>query len=690
MRSRLWTLILRELPFPFREIGTEVLRLLTWVDRTAVRLWLNLVRTPAWFAVSVSGMLAVGLTCLLFFSVVARHDPTVAELIQKARAIPMTRETLEKTGDWTAQDKWRLAHLFVDHRPPRRPLVRQLDSRLVDDFPAFAAVPGHRGLERRLAYSPRFRADELVVPTAVEVPDPEVRLDLARPAAAEEPRRLVDGRLIRETAEPNGTLGRRGYRTRDSRLLVQAEWTLGPDCDSGDLVQRPKRRIIPVPEPEWNEPEPLTDSRRPDLSLEMSLIREFLPSMSEFPPRSRFNEVSAQSELPEIVVPRRNEFDPDVSPWDITQSRPDERVDAYTDRVGPDDEGPLTDDFNPQIASAPSFTEIALRLQLQGPATTTSGRLNRSALVLRNVGVDEIPLLMVREPLANLETVTDAIPAARVDQFENALERRLRNLEPGKDQQLELEWRAESAGRRTHSALVTVRTAVGAVTDIVPTAAEQPMPSVAPEPLPEPPPEFEPVVPDPIPEPMPVEPLPEPMPEPVAPAPAQPEEPAPTHPSVAVDVDTQPRAIVEDLLEIGITVRNTGDVKLHDVRVQVQLPEQLHHRRGDEVQAMISELDVGGSQRATLRVRADSPGRAVMAFDVAAAEPTQVNAERVILVDPKPAPPPAPKPVPVAKAPAAPKATPKPKPTTVAVTRPQPKPAAPCCCPFDGWDEWTP
>src|SRR5688572_10372296 len=118
VRSRLWSLILRELPFPFREIGLEVARLVSWCDKAAARLLTGLRQSPAWSLVIVTGVTVVFMTGLLFFSFFASHDPTLGELAAEGSSYARaSRASLEAAGDWSAQDRWRVAHMFVDHRP---------------------------------------------------------------------------------------------------------------------------------------------------------------------------------------------------------------------------------------------------------------------------------------------------------------------------------------------------------------------------------------------------------------------------------------------------------------------------------------------------------------------------------------------------------------------------------------------
>ncbi len=95
------------------------------------------------------------------------------------------------------------------------------------------------------------------------------------------------------------------------------------------------------------------------------------------------------------------------------------------------------------------------------------------------------------------------------------------------------------------------------------------------------------------------------------------------YPSVSIDVQNQSRATVDELVEFAIIVRNTGDVPLHGVRVNAQLPDQLKHRLGSEVEFTIDELPIRGSESAILRVVAHSTGRATCRLHVVADEPTK-------------------------------------------------------------------
>ena len=666
VRSRLWAAILRELPFPFREIGTETVRAIVWLDRTAARIWLGISRSPAWYLVMATGTIAFGLTALLFSTYVSSNDPTVGELANRSQFVPATRETLEETGDWAAQDKWRLAHMFVDHRPPKRHTVRQLDSRLVDDFPTVVAeVPHRRDTRRRSGFNSRFDFVDRNRPQGgLELPEFEVRLDLSKPSVAEQPKRLVYGQLVRDPGSGLPPVRQAAStRSRDSRLLVQAEWKFASDCDNHSY--QPIRRPIPVPlpDPRWDELPPVTEER-PDLAFQMSMLRTFLPTIDHDPVGSRIHSVTVYTEFPESLKSdfhRRRLPGDEFSTW--VQSSRERRhthrpVESYVDRIR-DQVPEIEPEPEHHRGSVPSFAEIALRLELTDPESTVVGKVNHSSLVLRNDGLQPIQQVTVHESLAGLETVTDAIPAARFNEEGNTLDRRV-YLEPGRDQRLELVWRPDAVGLRTHSAIVMIQAEVGTLTEIIKPVAEQPMPSVAPEPLP----------------------FREPMiePEPLEPEPIREPEPVPQqNPSLSFDVQNLPRAVVDDLVEIGIVVRNTGDIPLHSVRVVVQLPDQLKHRGGTEVEYTIPSLPVRGTERTVLRTVAQSTGRAVCNLQVSASEPADATAKAIVNIDAKPA-------AKISKA-EPPRATPP-----VPVTIPKRAPAAPnCCCQsqpvmFGPWD----
>lgn len=656
---------------------------MAWIDRSCAQVWLGFSRFPAWYVVMFMGTTAFLLTLLTFTAFLPAHDPTLQQLASQGRKlVPATRESLEEAGDWATQDKWRLAHFFVDHRPPKGDLDIRIDSSLIDDFPP-GGVPSRRDLRHRRGLQSRY--DQHPGIAEIVLPEHEVRLDLAPPKVAEQPKRLIYGRYIREPGvDPFPVRTASTYRSRDSRLLVQAEWAVGSDCESGP-VSPPRRRLIPVPDPQWDELPPipeLTDNSHPDLSFQMVMLREFLPPMGQFPPRSRLISVSAQSEFPEslFVRHRSNPFSEDSTAWMKTSDVPlhrDRPLEPYIDRAIPASKSPAFDlvDLDLPPGSVSSFAEVALSLEISEPPSAISGQSGKSSLVLRNTGLGEIPLVEIREPLANLDTVIDANPPAAYNKSHSSLERKIERLEPGQQERLELTWRSDSEGMRTHRTIVTVHSVVAATTEIVRPIGEQPMPSVAPEPVPprrNPEPEEEDF------------PIPVKRSDPVREiAPELP-------PGVSFEIRNKPKANVEDLVEFEIIVKNTGGVDLHNVRVSAHLPQQLKHPHGTEVEYVVGVLPINGSRQTILRAVAQEPGNAICKLDVAAEEPAEAKSEASVEVIAKPVRSESPK---IAKPSAKPKPAPVPAPIARQPAPPRTQPANNCCCqsqaagelPFDPW-----
>lgn len=650
VRSRLWSLILRELPFPFRQIGMEIAHVFRWLDRAAAHVWLGVHHSPGWYFVTGAGCVTVMLTALLFFPYIASHDPTLSELAIDGRsAARVTRASLEATGDWSAQDRWRVAHLFVDHRPPRGRSAIRLDSRLIEE----PTVQDSRSVRSR-STDPRAGADQSWPRETAEIPgnrrgklDPDVRLDLATPGRATQTPRLVDDKLVRDPGaefDPNHTSS--NYRPRDKRLLVQAEWPFDSDCNKDvETPRRPMvRRVIPVPEPQWDEPHPAQAPRvngHPDLSFQMELLREYLPNVGEFPPKSRSTSVAAHSEFPHSLdhSRRSTHLASHSDHWIRSTSHAEHRPlpEAYITRVHDHAEGPETVAFSeadeeedPNLAS---FAEVALRLELYAPQTAMAGRLQESSLLIHNEGPTPVSHVRVRESLSELQTVTDANPAARINHDE--LERDVRNLPPGRELRLGVTWLPDAEGSRTHRAAVTMHAAVGVTTNVVapePAAVVEPMNHVEPEPVIE------------------------------------------RHPAITCDVKHVDRVAVDEIVELEIIVKNTGDAALSDVRILVEVPAELKHRQGTEVEYEIGHLARRGTHKAVLRLLALAPGKAVNRIQVVTHESAESKARAPITIvakpisRPTPRTPEVPRPIPA----------PAPKPTS----KPLPFPTSDsCCCP---------
>ncbi len=677
VRSRLWSLILRELPFPFRQIGLEIAHVLRWLDHSVARFWMGRHQSPGWYVVTLAGSLTLMLTMLLFFPYIASHDPTLSELASDGRsAARVTRASLEATGDWSAQDRWRVAHLFVDHRPPRRRPTVRLDSRLIEE-PVVQASPltRSRATGRRAGANQTWPREVVVVPVArTKRLDPEVRLELKSPGRAAQTPRLVYDNLVRDPgAEFDPVHTSSYYRPRDKRLLVQAEWSFDSDCNNADEPPRRPlaRRVIPAPEPQWDEPraapEPRVE-RSPDLSFEMELLREYLPSVGEFPPKSRSISVAAHSEFPHSTD--RDRRSPHLAGqsghWIRSTSHSEHRPlpEAYISRAHLHAEGPETvayseaDDEDPNLTS---FAEVALRLELYAPHTVIAGRLHESSLLLHNEGPTPVSVVRVRESLAELQTVTDANPAARINH--DALERDVHNLPPGRDRRLGVTWLPDAEGSRIHRAAVTMHAAVGVTTNVVapePAAIIEPTTRVEPVPMPEPiierPPTLE------------RQPTPE------------------RHPAITCDVKHVDRVLVDEVVELEIVVRNTGDTALSDVRILVEVPAELKHRQGAEVEYEVGNLARRGSHKAVLRLLALTPGQAVHQIHVVSHESAESQARAPITVIAKPISRPTPRAIeqPRPTPPPAPKPTAKPQPFSTSGS---------CCCPGQPvaslWEPWS-
>ena len=648
VRSRLWSLILRELPFPFRQIGMEIAHVLRWLDHTAARVWMGLHQSPGWYFVTLAGSLTLMLTLLLFIPDIGSHDPTLSELAVDGRsAARVTRASLEASGDWSAQDRWRVAHMFVDHRPPRRRPAVRLDSRLVEeplveDSRSFRSRTTGRRVGRIRPWS---RDVAVVSEVHTKKLDPEVRLELKSPGRAAQMPRLVYDKLVREPgADFDPVRTSSYYRPRDTRLLVQAEWSFDSDCNNGyEPPRRPLvRRVIPVPEPQWDEPHAAPRmERHPDLSFEMELLREYLPSVGEFPPKSRSTSVAAQSEFPHSLHRSPHLAGPSDH-WIRSTSHTEHRPlsEAYISRVHHDTEGPETvgfseaDDEDPNLTS---FAEVALRLELYAPTTAMAGRLHQSSLLIHNEGPTPVSLVRVRESLAELQTVTDANPAARINQ--DALERDVHGLPPSRERRLGVTWLPDAEGSRIHRAAVTMHAAVGVTTNIVapePAAVVEPINHVEPEPM------IEPAI--------------------------------KRHPAITCDVKHVERVTVDEIVELEIVVKNTGDTALSDVRILVEVPAELKHRQGAEVEYEVGKLARHGTHKAVLRLLAQAPGQAVNRIHVVTRESAESKARAPITVVAKPVSRPTP------RDPEVPHPIPTPafKPTSKPLSFPT---SGSCCCP---------
>jgi len=274
VRSRLWALVLQELPYPLRWLGMEIVRTVHWLDRCAGQAITGMRQSPGWCFVTLVGTFAILLTSFLFVSLI--HETSghrMAHSVSQS-AINVGRRDLEKVHDWSVQDKWRVAHMFVPDRPIPKSRNIQIDSRLMTPVKPFS----HRGSQAPTASDAanhQLRADF------------DVRLDLSRPRKAQEDDRLASA-TVHDLGSDRNSPPHSHIRRRDPQLLVQATWDLGSDCNQYAYVSTPIRRSIPVPfpEPEPERPHAAIPRARPDLAFAMEMIRHSTLSECFLPDRT--------------------------------------------------------------------------------------------------------------------------------------------------------------------------------------------------------------------------------------------------------------------------------------------------------------------------------------------------------------------------------------------------------------------
>ena len=595
----------------------EIALILRWLDFSATGILSSLRRSPGWYFVTLAGSLTLLLTALLFFPEIAAHDPTLPELADDgAPTAWVTRSSLEAAGDWSTQDRWRVAHLFVDHRPAqRRSLVARLDSHLAQEpVDEIAGKATDRLADRRLRSTrSRFSDQSLGSAPLTTIVAPEVRLELNVPGRASQSRRLVSDDFGREPKIQIEAETFARYRTRSSRLLVQGEWALAPDCNNTD--QRPRRavtrRLIPVPEREMAEPpsaEPADQQARrpsqghPDLAFELELLRSFLPPVGEFPADAKSSSVSAHSAFPDFSgqTTKTPSSTRSLDRW-IGSTRPRDHQpmpEAYVTRVQSAFDSvdlPVAGVFDGVDSDPGSFSEVILQLELRPPRTAIAGRLHESFLQIRNDGPNPVPLVQVYESLRELQTVMDVNPAAKIEG--DSLERVIRGLPEGQDKRLAVTFLPETEGRQVHRARVTMHTAVQASTDVV--ASER-------DAVDEPPREVKPQA------------IAEPL--------------AERQPSVACDIEHADRVTVDQNVELKITVTNTGDTSLNDVRILVLVPSELKHRHGSEVEYLVGRMEKRVSHQCVLNLQGRSPGQAVNQIRVVTQESVESRCRAAMTV----------------------------------------------------------
>ena len=653
MRSRLRSLILRELPNPLRWIVAEILYFLDWIDRTVGTIAKGMRESPAWYFMTLFGSLAVFLTFLMFLSLIDQTSGRGARALPVRTSANLSRRDLEVLNEWTVQDHWRVAHFFVLDQPRQRPRDIQLDSRL--KTPAESVIPSNfPGRSRHVSVASRSNPKK----------EMDVRLELSRPKVAQQGTRIVAGTVLDpgfQMAE-NSISGRehdleRRTRAQAPQLLVQASWEFGPDCNAREYVsvpvRRPKPVQVPLPEP---EPEPITVPARqtsPDLSLEMAMIRHF-SAEGLVPPGSHLVESSDRSrfEIEDAVSNREVGFSAlESSKWRTTRPsshRPDSDPTPYTGLGIYDAQShphPQADEYDENLRAV---ADIALRVALNVPNNVPLGTVQQSRLQVTNEGQDQISRIEVRDFPGQLKTVVGADPEAMTESIvdpvtgtrQKTLHRELPPLLPGEERDLTLDWVPTEALPQTQRAQVIAHTEVSTFTRVTRPPADQPMPSVPPEQV--------------------------------------------QHtPSLECDLAHLDRVYLGDEIELEITVRNTGDTTLHDVRVAVEIPEQLSHRSGRTVVIRAGNLPVQGQKQSLVKLAAIRPGEAINRLRIDATERVQARGQASIQVveRPKQEPPRAPvtqtrsTSVPATRTPAKPKPLPSPLPSSLPS-----QPVEECCC----------
>lgn len=377
------------------------------------------------------------------------------------------------------------------------------------------------------------------------------------------------------------------------------------------LPARPSR-----PTPQTEIVEELAQDKepgRPDVQPQVTFWRQTATPRSSreaSPVQVRAVAVPVQTLTLDTLPPR-------ADGWSIAQTRPaaelvvparypGEAVEELQTIVGL---GTTREDPEDNPQDWPPHTEVALRLGWEAPPTVTPGQTHRAELVIKNVGAEAIRRLLVRENLSGLNIVTHAFPGGVV--HGDWLERKLRRLRPQRERRFELEWWPVPGERREYVAEVLVEALVAAVVHVETAAAapppQEPQPDIAEPPDPEP--NREP-------------PLDEGnhLPDESAGRAAPP-------PAVEVAVHSTHWVRQSEVAEVTIEVRNTGGVSLHDVRIWADVPPNLIHRHGQQLEYLVGTLAPGATHTAVLRVLAKEAGLAVTSLRVKTAEEAEADAE---------------------------------------------------------------
>ncbi len=594
MRSRLWTLILRELPYPLRWFVREVLHVLSWLDRSITRVAKGFRESPAWYFVTVVGTVAVLLTITMFISLVNETSKNRPKTLASRSTANLSRHDLELRHDWAVQDRWRVAHLFVpDQAAPKTENIK-LDSRLFSSrITALGNVnrkqdSGHNSLAQRTNIERNL----------------DVHLDLSRPKKAQQDHRMVTRPDIKPGSDSYRPHSGPRIQERDSRLFVQAAWDFGAGCDRPDYVSLPRRRQnsnpISVPEPEI--PFVPVIRNHPDLAFEMAMERHFTVA-GRFPPGSHLVRHSELSVFPENFRRFPSELvSHEENPWKWRSFHPSSHL--LSSRVKPYEQvgtfnrlehlDSPADEYNEALRAV---ADVALSIELRVPSSVSASETNQSTLVVSNEGPDPVSQVEVKEFLSESQIVIDATPDASSEAVlepntgssEKVWHREFPELSPGTEQELVLKWIPEGSHRLIQRARVIARAEVSTLTEVSRPFEIQQLPSIPPERVEH-------------------------------------------HPALACDIQYLDRVHVGDDVELQITVRNTGDVTLHDVKFEIEFPTQFSHLDGQTVVFEAGRLSVKGRAETVLKFSAVEAGEAVNLIRLSSAERVHASGRNTIQV----------------------------------------------------------
>ena len=599
MRSRLWSLILRELPPPLRWVGTEIFYFSRWLDQISLKFARGLRDDPAWYFVTSVGTLAIGLTVLLFISLIHETSGQRPDSIPQPTVKNFSREELELNHDWSVQDRWRLAHLFLMDRPQPKPNEIPLDSRLVASKRS-SPLPQKRfdasSSRRRVGYQTGFEKTL------------DVRLDLSRPQQAQQGNRIVRGTVLDPGSTRTANQQATPLRPRESRLLVQASWGHSTECanplvDSyADYAPRPVRRpvLIPRPEPEIQTPDPIVRRETPNLAFELALVRHFSVA-GIHPPDSHLVSRSNHSSYPDHEHRFPSELvSHEEGPWKIFNPGRDQFAAEPARYLGIGVYDPSARNLHPSDEydeTLRAVADVALRLKLETPEEVAAGQLSKSRLLITNDGPDPVSRIEIREFLADLQTVVAAVPQAKSESTADfptnerggTLHRELLDLAPGDLQEMSLQWVPGHQTRQIHRALVIAHAEVSTSTNVIQPDPVQQMPSIPPERLKH-------------------------------------------HFAAACDIQHLDRVTVGKEISLEMTIRNTGNTSLHRIKVEIEIPDQLSHREGRSVVYDVGTLPVAGQKQTLVKLSARQAGEAVYLVHVTADESVSLRGRNVIQV----------------------------------------------------------